>query len=224
MLRLTLFAKCPLPGHVKTRLCPPLTRQQAAALHEAFVTDQLGMLAGFSGRCELELCADGSWVPPNPPAGLRVTRQGPGDLGARLERHFAGGTARGLEGTVVVGADAPTLPAGIVAAALAALAGGAPAAVSPAADGGYTLIAMRSPLALLLREIPWGGPRVLETTVERAREAGIELRLLEGWYDVDDAPALKRLAAELAQPAALARAPATAAALRLLDSATESML
>src|SRR5687768_11662215 len=38
---LVLFAKAPIPGQVKTRLCPPLTDDEAASLHGSFVLDAL---------------------------------------------------------------------------------------------------------------------------------------------------------------------------------------
>jgi glycosyltransferase A (GT-A) superfamily protein (DUF2064 family) len=36
-----IFAKAPIPGEVKTRLCPPLTPDEAATLHGSFVLDML---------------------------------------------------------------------------------------------------------------------------------------------------------------------------------------
>src|SRR5215212_6088812 len=38
---LVIFAKAPIPGQVKTRLCPPLTSDEAATLHGSFVLDTL---------------------------------------------------------------------------------------------------------------------------------------------------------------------------------------
>ena len=38
---LVLFAKAPIPGQVKTRLCPPLTDDEAASLHGSLVLDAL---------------------------------------------------------------------------------------------------------------------------------------------------------------------------------------
>ncbi|RMF25529.1 MAG: glycosyltransferase, partial [Deltaproteobacteria bacterium] len=37
--KIFIMAKEPVPGSVKTRLCPPLSHEQAADLHRAFVTD-----------------------------------------------------------------------------------------------------------------------------------------------------------------------------------------
>ncbi|MBI5104514.1 MAG: glycosyltransferase, partial [Solirubrobacterales bacterium] len=38
---LAVIAKAPAPGRVKTRLCPPCTPEQAAALAEAALRDTL---------------------------------------------------------------------------------------------------------------------------------------------------------------------------------------
>ena len=38
---LVVFAKAPIPGQVKTRLCPPLTPDEAATVHGSFVLDTL---------------------------------------------------------------------------------------------------------------------------------------------------------------------------------------
>src|SRR5687768_11341097 len=39
--RLIIFAKAPIPGEVKTRLCPPLHPAEAARLSEAFLLDEV---------------------------------------------------------------------------------------------------------------------------------------------------------------------------------------
>ena len=38
---LIIFAKAPIPGQVKTRLCPPLSPDEAASLHGSFVLDAI---------------------------------------------------------------------------------------------------------------------------------------------------------------------------------------
>src|SRR5437016_761786 len=41
---LWVVAKQPAPGHTKTRLCPPLSGVQAAALYESFLRDTLDVM------------------------------------------------------------------------------------------------------------------------------------------------------------------------------------
>ncbi len=47
---------------------------------------------------------------------------------------------------------------------------------------------------------------MLEQTLERAREIGLEAELLPTWYDVDDAATLERLRRELCPPRCQSRA------------------
>jgi glycosyltransferase A (GT-A) superfamily protein (DUF2064 family) len=73
---------------------------------------------------------------------------------------------------------------------------------------------MTSAHAHLFRDIAWSTDTVAAQTRARAAEAGFELLELPTWYDVDDAAALRRLRADLADPAASGfRAPRTQAAL-----------
>jgi hypothetical protein len=49
----------------------------------------------------------------------------------------------------------------------------------------------------VFERIKWSTGTVYEETVERAREAGVELVELPKWYDVDDAATLSMLEREL---------------------------
>jgi glycosyltransferase A (GT-A) superfamily protein (DUF2064 family) len=114
---------------------------------------------------------------------------------------------------VIVGADSPTLPADRVEEAFGRLAAGAPAVVSPAADGGYVLIGLAEPSPVLFSDVPWGGSEVMATTRARAEAADLALAEIAPWYDVDDVEGLAHLRHELKAPAGRRRAPATARAL-----------
>src|SRR5213593_2704280 len=48
-----IFAKAPAPGQVKTRLCPPLTHDEAATLHGSFVLDTLERTKAAVSRLKL---------------------------------------------------------------------------------------------------------------------------------------------------------------------------
>lgn len=222
MRTLLLFAKRPAPGRVKTRLAAAVGPEPACALYRAFLADELARLARFATRARVELRAEGpgAFDDPPPPAAARVVEQGPGDLGARLARAFDAAFAAGDAPVVALGADAPTLPDATVDAAFAALEEpGAGLCVAPARDGGYVLVGLARRCAALFRDVPWGGPRVLATTLERARAAGLAARLLPPGDDVDDVEGLARLAAALADPATRARAPRTAERLDALRAA-----
>jgi rSAM/selenodomain-associated transferase 1 len=201
MEHVVLFAKTPRLHEVKTRLAPRLTAEQALLLHEAMLADQtrfVETLAGV-GRSS-EVCLD--------------TRQGDGDLGARMHRAILRALASGAATAAILGADAPTLPRTLVDEAFALLARGADAVVIPAHDGGYVLVGASHPVPALFEGIPWGTPLVLETTRRVARDAGLVLAETAPWSDVDVESDLLRLSLELA--ADPSRAPATASFLARL--------
>lgn len=224
--RLLLFAKRPLPGKVKTRLVPPLDPAQALALYRAFLTDQIRFLRSLRGpSLEAEVCTDAPWRPDPEFAGmlegLRLSEQGQGDLGQRMLRAFRRAASDGVEGTVVVGVDSPTLPEAHVRLAFSRLEQGAEAVLAPARDGGYVLLGLRQPREELFRGVPWGEPGVLAATRERAAEAGIPLVELPDWYDVDDEDGLTTLKIDLTRDATASRASATAGLLSTLGPPPE---
>jgi glycosyltransferase A (GT-A) superfamily protein (DUF2064 family) len=89
MNKVLIFVKAPLPGKVKTRLCPPLLPTQAAKLYISFVKDTLEAARGAAGS-QVEMLYDPAtdfpdlrWLEPvlSPP----FFAQKSGDLGARLD-------------------------------------------------------------------------------------------------------------------------------------------
>src|SRR5439155_4510506 len=123
--RLILFAKAPVPGAVKSRLCPPLRPEDAARLAAAFLLDEaaaFGSLPGVelsvpftrpeSAGCFRRVLGESSGVPLRP--------QARGDLGERLALAFAVGSQDGAS-VVIVGSDTPDLPPARIGAAFAAL-------------------------------------------------------------------------------------------------------
>lgn len=209
-----VLCRAPRPGRAKTRLCPPLAPDVAAALALAFLLDVLDALR--SPGWDLEACvaapADVPLVRALVPAGTVVSAQPPGDLGARMRGVVVERRAAGRPATVLVGADCPTIDAARVEGALRALREGADAALCPSADGGYGLLALARPHAALFRGVPWSTPEVLAVTRARARDAGLTLAELDPLDDVDRVEDLARLMRALdAGPAGVA--PRTAHAL-----------
>jgi glycosyltransferase A (GT-A) superfamily protein (DUF2064 family) len=84
---LLVIAKQPVPGRVKTRLVPPCTHEQAAALAEAALADTLHTVLKVPAlRRVLVLDGEpGSWLPP----GFDVVPQCGGPLDERIAGAFA---------------------------------------------------------------------------------------------------------------------------------------
>ncbi|GAC1310360.1 MAG: TIGR04282 family arsenosugar biosynthesis glycosyltransferase [Vulcanimicrobiaceae bacterium] len=216
-----MLAKAPIPGSVKTRLVPPLSADEAAALARAFAADTAARLESLAPA--LGAVPFVYHTPDDAPGELRLLAgtmvlrpQGTGDLGRRMSAIVAALCAEGFAHVVLVGADIPTLPDACVAAAFEALAAGVRVAIARADDGGYVLLGVDAPHAVLFDGVAWSTSAVYDTTMMRARAAGLAVRELAGWYDVDTAGDLERLRRDCSGPAG-DRAPRTR---RLLKSLT----
>src|ERR1700689_2694133 len=122
---LLVIAKQPVPGRVKTRLVPPCTHGQAAALAEAALADPLHTVLTVPARRRI-LVLDGRpgpWLPP----GFDIVPQCGGPLDERLAGAFA--AVRGP--SLLIGMDTPQ----VTPALLTMDWNGADAVFGPADDG-----------------------------------------------------------------------------------------
>ncbi|MBM4337541.1 MAG: glycosyltransferase [Deltaproteobacteria bacterium] len=195
---LALFAKAPVPGQVKTRLSPELSPESAAALYEAMLCDIVDQHAS-ERDCERALWfapADArDWFERFTSAGWRLVPQQGVGLAARMAALFRLHEAEGFDRIVLRGTDSPTLPAGRVGEAFAALEH-SELALCPDRDGGYNLIGLRAACDdLFALELSHTG--VLSGTLANARSLGLCAELLPAHHDVDTWPDLLRLPAEL---------------------------
>ncbi len=102
-IALIVIAKEPVAGRSKTRLCPPLEPEQAAALAAAALADTLAAVAQTPARARI-LALDGNpgeWLPD----GFEIVSQGGGGLDARLATAFETSAGPAL----LVGMDTPQL-------------------------------------------------------------------------------------------------------------------
>ena len=185
-----LMAKAPLPGLVKTRLCPPLTRAKAAALYACLLEDTAEELSRLARtRRYLFFSPPGSerFFLRDPFSGFVRVPQAGKDLGQRMAGAFETAFARGCTRVVLVGADCPTLSAPLVRAAFREIASSAGAVFGPCNDGGFYLIALASRAPFLFRDVPWGTDAVLSEVSLRCRAAGVPYSLLPAGFDIDDA-------------------------------------
>jgi uncharacterized protein len=203
---LAVMAKAPRPGLVKTRLCPPLSPDEAAALARAFLLDVIGQVRSLAAARRAIVYAPVDALPmfqALAPDFALMAQRGE-DLGARLFHAFEDLLAEGAPGAIVIGSDVPTLPSAVLATALEHLAG-ADLVLGPSEDGGYYLIGLREPRPALFGDMVWSTAGVFEETMRRARALGLDIAVLPQWFDVDTAADLERLEASLAAPGAGAR-------------------
>ncbi|MFM9589446.1 TIGR04282 family arsenosugar biosynthesis glycosyltransferase [Streptomyces scabiei] len=177
MTTLLVIAKEPRPGRVKTRLTPPFTPREAAALAEAALVDTLcAVAAAPADRRVLVLAGKpGPWLPP----GFDVVPQGDGGLDERLAAAFALCDGPAL----LIGMDTPQVTPELLAVEPA----GCDAYFGPAEDGGFWALGFTRPDPALLRGVPMSTP--VTGAVQRARlvSAGLRVRDLPVLRDVDTA-------------------------------------
>jgi rSAM/selenodomain-associated transferase 1 len=203
---LVIFAKAPIPGEVKTRLCPPLTPDEAATLHGSFVLDILERTTLAVATLHLPFHRYLACAPSSALAFFKVMEERQGvklidqvgdDLGARMQHAFETMFEKGYHRVCIVGTDVPSLPLDHYQQALALLETN-DLVLGPALDGGYYLIGLTRAAPELFTRIPWSTDRVLTLTQERATTLGLNTALLPQWRDVDTLEDLQALIASSA--------------------------
>jgi rSAM/selenodomain-associated transferase 1 len=185
---LVVMAKEPLPGHVKTRLCPPLSPEQAATLAEAALADTLQAVAWTPARRRVVALAGnpGPWLAP----GFEVVAQ----RGDNLAERLANATRDVGEALVFLGMDTPQVTRALLCDALERLAG-ADAVLGPTTDGGYWTIGLREPDPRAFDGVPMSSSATARTQRERLEQLGLRVADLEPLRDVDAFDDAKAVAA-----------------------------
>jgi hypothetical protein len=211
---LIVMARYPEAGKTKTRLARSLGDTPVALLYKAFLTDLAQRFAGYN-VCDLRW----TYTPVESAFPALATTLAPpfiqeqdcfpqqgADLGARLHYAFQWAQQQGFHYTIIIGSDTPHVGRHILDTAREKLEH-ADVVLGPAEDGGYYLIAMRSPYDVF-SGIPMSTSVVLQMTIAAAKRQNLRIELLETLLDIDELPDLQRLARMLEKDQALA--PATA--------------
>jgi uncharacterized protein len=207
---IAFMAKASAPGRAKTRLVPPLTFEEAAALNTAFLQDvaENVLLAARDAERHGGIAGYAAYGPPGSedffhstlPASIGLIEAWRPNFGDCLLHTIEEIFARGHASAVVLNSDSPTLPTALLVETAAALAQpGDRAVLGPSSDGGYYLLGLKAAHRHMFENIAWSTEKVAKQTVERAREIGLDVHRLPVWYDVDDVDGLRRLHAELSE-------------------------
>ncbi|MFI8946700.1 DUF2064 domain-containing protein [Streptomyces sp. NPDC053750] len=182
---LLVIAKEPRPGRVKTRLTPPFTPAEAAALAEAALVDTLHAVAATPARRRILVLAGepGPWLPP----GFHVVPQCGGGLDERLAAAFAGCAGPAL----LIGMDTPQVTPELLDVDFCDY----DACFGPAEDGGFWALGLSRPRPALLRGVPMSTPETGAVQRERLLAAGLRVRDLPLLRDVDTADDARAVAA-----------------------------
>jgi len=185
-VHITVIAKAPIPGRVKSRLCPPCSPEQAAEIAAAALADT------FDALDTVRDCIDGvpvdryllldgepqAWMPSRY---APVPQRGNG-LGERLRNGFAD-----LGAGAVVGMDTPHV-AHLLDRALDWLAADTDV-LGLADDGGYWMIGLGTgaleALDDVFCDIPMSTPITGDAQLGRLRQLGRPVELLASARDLD---------------------------------------
>ncbi len=201
---LVIFAKWPLPGQVKTRLCPPLRSDQAAELARCFLLDTVERVSRLE---EVQV-----WVAFTPadsearfrallPASVCYLPQRGADLGERELNIFVDLFEGAATRVAIMGSDIPSVPLAYLRSAFDLLKNpDCDAVLGPSRDGGYYCIgaqAGHAGLPALFEHIEWSTEKVMQQTLQQARLHNLNVHLIPRWYDVDTVEDMRKLAEQL---------------------------
>ncbi len=189
MIQIVVAAKQPVPGKVKTRLCPPCTPRQAAGLALAALADTLNTVTVTPASRRL-LLLDGRFDPPD---GWDVVAQRGVGLADRLANGFADAACGGP--ALLIGMDTPQVSP-VLLQQVGAQLSDVDAVLGLAVDGGWWALALREPgRGRLLADVPMSRPDTGLLTLERLRSAGLSVAMAPRLRDVDTADDLADVAA-----------------------------
>ena len=197
---LGVMTKAPQPGKVKTRLCPPLTPDESAALNICFLRDISSSIK--KAATESPAAGVGIYTPAGTedvydsilPGGFFLIRQRGETFGERLMFAVCDLLSVGFASVCLINSDSPMVPASCFAEAAEQLARpGDRIVLGPSEDGGYYLIGQKQLHKRLFEEIDWSTERVFGQTLERAEELQLPVHELASGLDVDDRESLGQL-------------------------------
>ena len=192
--QIVVIAKEPVPGRVKTRLTPPFTPEEGAALAAAALTDTLAAVAGTNvARRVLALDgAPGPWLP----GGFDVISQRGAGLDERIVWALTDAQVTLSLPLVLIGMDTPQVTPALLAAAAGPLASGAAdATFGMAEDGGFWLLGLRRVDPALVLGVPMSQPDTGARQLARLEQAGLRVRRLPDLVDVDTVREAEQVAA-----------------------------
>ncbi len=197
------MTKAPRAGHVKTRLVPPLTPEQAAQLNVCFLRDTATAIQQTCGSSAVGIAVytpvgfEQAYLDILPSNFQLLAQRGDG-FGDRLIFAAEDLFRCGFDSVCLIDSDSPTVPAVDYAEAVNLLSTlNDRVVLGPSDDGGYYLIGLKRNHRELFEGIDWSTERVFEQTRIRAKELNLEVALLPYGYDIDDRASLERLSAEL---------------------------
>ncbi|MBV8159894.1 MAG: DUF2064 domain-containing protein [Acidimicrobiia bacterium] len=190
------MAKAPVPGRVKTRLCPPLSPEAAAAVAAAALADTLQAVATCNADVKVVALdgRPGPWLP----EGLRVVPQVDGAFAERLVGAWAATNGDTAGWGIQIGMDTPQVTASELDTLLETLSHLGPegALLGPAPDGGWGVIGLTgTDPRRVFPGVAMSSPHTGAQQLARLRSLCLSTRLVPAQRDIDTVADLAAVAA-----------------------------
>ncbi len=196
---LIIMAKEPKVGATKTRLCPPLSCEEAARLYEALLLDTIESTSQLP-KIDLAIAISPpesteyfGRISPLETLLIPVTCY---DIGDCLNQVLTQLLALGYKKAIALNGDGPTLPREYILHAFELL-DDHDLVFGPSEDGGYYLVGLKEPIPEIFTGIAWSTPQVLKQSLAICNSLGRDVGLTPTWYDVDTIEDIRRLQTEL---------------------------
>jgi glycosyltransferase A (GT-A) superfamily protein (DUF2064 family) len=175
-----VMAKAPVPGTVKTRLCPPCTPEEAATIAEAALRDTFAAVEGSQGARRIVALdgAPGPWLPD----GWSIVPQVRGTFASRLSAAWRAAGGPGIQ----IGMDTPQVTAETLDSILdALLTHGVDAVLGLAEDGGWWVLGQRDPHPDAFVGVPMSTARTGDAQLHRLHSLGLRVEVVAVCRDLD---------------------------------------
>jgi glycosyltransferase A (GT-A) superfamily protein (DUF2064 family) len=194
--RIVVLAKAPIAGRSKTRLTPPYTPEQAAAIAEACLHDTLDTVRRLVANDETfdaVLCLDGEpgpWLPAAFPVIPQCTGGHDARIARAIERAVQPAGRQVADAVLLVGMDTPQVTPQLFRSA-ARMTRTHDAAFAPAYDGGWWLLGLQRGHATRASDVVLGVPTSTAFTGalqrKRLQDLGLSIGNLPVLRDIDTA-------------------------------------
>ena len=196
---LVIMAKEPRVGSTKTRLCPPLSQEEAAAISEALLQDTIRIILDIDG---LDLAI--AITPPESEAYFKgialedtvlIPVEGV-DIGECQLLSLDRLLKMGYQKVFALNGDSPSLPVEYIQQAIQGLEDH-DMVLGPTEDGGYYLIGFKEAHPEIFDGVEWSTERVSTQILQIASKLNMSVEKLPPWYDVDTVSDFDKLQVEL---------------------------
>ncbi len=183
---LIVYVKKPIPGLVKTRLIPSVGAEKACEIYTDLLNKTLAVASNFPEDLlfsyDLE-CPELSITH----RAYNTSKQIVGTLGDRMVHDFDTAFKKGYQSVLLIGSDIPSISLSILKEAQSRLSKHS-MVIGPTYDGGYYLIGIKKETPnwkKVFHNISWSTSIVLKETLQKGKEQGVSVGLIQKLHDID---------------------------------------